>query len=200
MNGFKWSISGAVGAAVAASACCTIPLALVSAGIGGAWVSNLVALEPYRPLFIGLAALLFGIAIVQVKRSSSETDCDCEDGMNNTSKVLLLSFGAIAALGLILSPEFLPLSDSASTTGNPVTAESVDFQEVTLAVDGMTCETCTTTVHKALSNLNGVFEVVVTYEPAIAVVRFDANRVGMEDFERASRHAGYPATAVNNTE
>lgn len=53
-------ITSAVGG-VLASACCAGPLILVSLGLGGAWVSNLTVLEPYRWIFVGVAvaALLF---------------------------------------------------------------------------------------------------------------------------------------------
>lgn len=48
-------------AAVLASTCCLGPLVLVSLGLGGAWVSNLTVLEPFRPWFLGaaLVALFF---------------------------------------------------------------------------------------------------------------------------------------------
>ena len=48
-------------AALLAGACCVAPLVLVTAGLGGAWLANFQLLEPYRPLFIGiaLAALIF---------------------------------------------------------------------------------------------------------------------------------------------
>lgn len=48
-------------AAILASACCLGPLILVTLGFSGAWISNLTALEPYRPVFIGaaLVALYF---------------------------------------------------------------------------------------------------------------------------------------------
>lgn len=48
-------------AAMLASACCLGPLILVSVGLGGAWISNLRALEPFRPVFItaALVAMLF---------------------------------------------------------------------------------------------------------------------------------------------
>ena|SRR5438552_3679801 len=48
-------------AAVLASACCLGPLLLVTVGVSGAWIGNLTRLEPYRPVFIGIAlvALLF---------------------------------------------------------------------------------------------------------------------------------------------
>jgi mercuric ion transport protein len=38
--------------ALAASTCCIIPLILFSLGISGAWIGNLTALEPYKPIFI----------------------------------------------------------------------------------------------------------------------------------------------------
>lgn len=48
-------------AALLASTCCLGPLVLVTLGFSGAWIGNLTALEPYRPLFIGaaLVALFF---------------------------------------------------------------------------------------------------------------------------------------------
>jgi mercuric ion transport protein len=48
-------------AAILASACCLGPLVLVALGFSGAWIGNLTVLEPYRPIFIGVAlvALFF---------------------------------------------------------------------------------------------------------------------------------------------
>ncbi|MDP3307079.1 mercuric ion transporter MerT [Methylotenera sp.] len=42
-------------AAILASTCCLGPLLLVALGFSGAWIGNLTALEPYRPIFIGVA-------------------------------------------------------------------------------------------------------------------------------------------------
>src|SRR5258708_21877074 len=42
-------------AAILASTCCLGPLILVTLGFSGAWLGNVAALEPYRPLFIGAA-------------------------------------------------------------------------------------------------------------------------------------------------
>lgn len=49
-------VTGGV-AAILASACCIGPLLLVSVGLGGAWVSNLQVLEPFKPVFIGMALI-----------------------------------------------------------------------------------------------------------------------------------------------
>ena len=60
MSKFKSKSGGAslaVGgmAGLLASACCLGPLVLITLGVSGAWIGNLTALEPYRPLFIGAA-------------------------------------------------------------------------------------------------------------------------------------------------
>ncbi|OCP16663.1 MULTISPECIES: mercuric transporter MerT family protein [unclassified Ensifer] len=44
--------AGGILGALAASSCCIVPLILFSLGIGGAWIGNLTALAPYKPLFV----------------------------------------------------------------------------------------------------------------------------------------------------
>ena len=58
----KTSFVGAMLAAIGATACCAGPLVLLSLGIGGAWIGNLTALEPYRPIFILLVVVFMGLA------------------------------------------------------------------------------------------------------------------------------------------
>ncbi|GBE07536.1 merT mercuric transport protein [bacterium BMS3Abin11] len=52
----------AAAATIGASLCCIGPLVLLSLGIGGAWVSSLTALTPYRPYFIGITLLFLFLA------------------------------------------------------------------------------------------------------------------------------------------
>ncbi|WP_057957318.1 mercuric transporter MerT family protein [endosymbiont of Ridgeia piscesae] len=49
-------------AAVGASICSVGPFVLLMLGISGAWISNLTAFEPYRPIFIGITLLFLGLA------------------------------------------------------------------------------------------------------------------------------------------
>src|SRR5438876_10821142 len=58
----KGSLAAGLLAAIGASVCCVGPLVLLALGIGGAWISNLIALEPYRPIFIGLTLVFLGLA------------------------------------------------------------------------------------------------------------------------------------------
>lgn len=57
----RGALAAGVLAALLASACCLGPLVLITLGLSGAWIGNLTALEPYRPIFLGvaLAALFF---------------------------------------------------------------------------------------------------------------------------------------------
>src|SRR5215475_487005 len=56
------SLVAAILAGIGASLCCVAPLVLLTLGIGGAWIGNLTALEPYRPVFIGVTVVFFGFA------------------------------------------------------------------------------------------------------------------------------------------
>ena len=53
-------------AAVVGSLCCVAPLVLITLGIGGAWIGHLTALEPYRPIFIGVMVVFLGLAFHQL--------------------------------------------------------------------------------------------------------------------------------------
>lgn len=67
-------------------------------------------------------------------------------------------------------------------------------QTVTLSVPGMTCSACPITVKKALSKVDGVSQVHVTFEKREAVVIFDDAKANVETLTRATTNAGYPST------
>ena len=49
-------------AAIVGSLCCVAPLVLITLGISGAWIGQLTALEPYRPIFIGVMVAFLALA------------------------------------------------------------------------------------------------------------------------------------------
>lgn len=55
-------------AAILASTCCLGPLVLVMLGFSGAWIGNLAVLEPYRPIFIGVALVAMFFAYRRIFR------------------------------------------------------------------------------------------------------------------------------------
>jgi mercuric ion transport protein len=55
-----FAAAGGILGALAASSCCILPLVFVSLGVSGAWIGNLTALAPYKPLFVGATLGLLG--------------------------------------------------------------------------------------------------------------------------------------------
>src|SRR6202035_2141421 len=53
-------------AAIIGSLCCVAPLVLITLGISGAWIGQLTALEPYRPIFIGVMVVFLALAFRQL--------------------------------------------------------------------------------------------------------------------------------------
>ena len=58
--------AGGIVGAILASACCVIPLLLVTLGVSGAWIGNLTALEPYKPYTAAVTLTLIGLGFRQV--------------------------------------------------------------------------------------------------------------------------------------
>jgi mercuric ion transport protein len=107
----KMALIGGVLAGIGASACCAGPLLLLSMGIGGAWISHLTALEPYRPVFILLAALFLGFAfwkLYLVPQSCALDDDRIADRTRNVQRILFWILVPVS-LGLIASPWILPI-------------------------------------------------------------------------------------------
>ena len=107
----KLALAGGVLAGIGASACCVGPFLLLSMGIGGAWIGHLTALEPYRPIFIGLTILFLGLAfrkLYLVPQSCAVEDKCVADRTRSVQRILFW-ISAPLSLGLVASPWILPL-------------------------------------------------------------------------------------------
>ena len=113
------TLVGAVMAAVAASACCVGPLIVAMLGLGGA--GALMALTPYRPLFLTVTAVLLGIGFYMIYgrrpalntsgNDSMEGDaCGCDEAAprrtRGVAKALLWVATAVVTLAA-LSPNII---------------------------------------------------------------------------------------------
>ena len=85
-------------AAILASTCCLGPLILVTLGFSGAWIGNLTALEPYRPIFIvvSLVALFFAWRSIFRPAQACKPDEVCAIPQVRTTYTLI--FWAVSAL------------------------------------------------------------------------------------------------------
>ena len=89
-------------AALLAGACCVVPFVLVSIGVGGAWLANLQLLEPYRPLFIGVAlvALAFAWKRIYMPAQACEPGTAC--AVPKVRRGYKIGFWMVAALFLVM--------------------------------------------------------------------------------------------------
>ena len=107
----KTALVGGMLASIGASACCVGPLLLLSLGIGGAWIGNLAALEPYRPLFITLVLVFLGLAFRQLYfvKQSCDSDANCAPDRTRKAHRLIFWIAAPLLLGLAAVPWLMPL-------------------------------------------------------------------------------------------
>lgn len=67
-------------------------------------------------------------------------------------------------------------------------------QTVTLAVPGMTCAACPITVKQAISRVDGVNKVNVSFDKREAVVTFDDAKASVQKLTQATESAGYSSS------
>lgn len=99
----KATLAGGMIAAILASVCCLGPLVLVMLGVSGAWISNLTLLEPYRPVFIGVALAFMALAWRQIYRAPAAAQCEpgtlC--ALPQTNRVYRVMFWVLSTLVLL---------------------------------------------------------------------------------------------------
>lgn len=98
-------------AALIASTCCLGPLVLVTLGISGAWIGNLSALEPFRPIFIGAALVAMFFAYRRIFRPAQECSPGEVCAVPEIRHGYQIMFWIVAALVLVALafPYVLPL-------------------------------------------------------------------------------------------
>lgn len=111
----SWTAHGSLlagaAAAIGASACCAGPLLLVLLGVGGAWGSRLVALEPYQPFFVAAALVFFGLAFRRLYRrpeACAPGEACALPAVRQRQRVVLWVVAAVAAM-LMSFPLYAPL-------------------------------------------------------------------------------------------
>ena len=100
-----------VAAAIGASLCCVAPLVLLTLGIGGTWIASLTALEPYRPIFVGLTLLFLAVAFRRLYLVPPTCEIGALCANPRVLKRQRLTFWAVALplFSLLAAPWFAPL-------------------------------------------------------------------------------------------
>jgi len=98
-------------AGVLASLCCVGPLALVLAGVGGAWVGTLQAFAPYQPFFLAAAAVALAFAWRRIHRPAAACAPGEACALPAVRRGQRIAFWSVALLVVVsgASPYFAPL-------------------------------------------------------------------------------------------
>lgn len=107
----RWLGLGALLTALGASACCVGPLVLVSLGIGGAWVTNLTAMEAARPIFLIATLVLIGVAFWRLYRTpeTCEVGAACASQSVRRNQRIVFWVGSAILIALLAFPWYAPL-------------------------------------------------------------------------------------------
>ncbi len=171
---------GAAIAAIAASACCVVPAVLALVGISGVGAA---VLTPYRPLFLGVTAVLLGLGFYLSYRApraaaadAADSDsCGCPAPRTRRSGRSMLWLGAIAVAFFAAYPYIA--GAGVRTEGRGDATQTAASERTVLDIDGMTCESCVPEIVDKLSAVSGVVKVNVAFGDATATIVYDPQQV-----------------------
>jgi len=104
-------LAGGILAAIWASICCGIPLLLVTLGISGAWISTMTSFAPLRPVFVGLALVLFGFAIQRAffSRKACVAGVVCAEPRAQRKQRIVFGSLSVVFVAIFTFPWYAPL-------------------------------------------------------------------------------------------
>jgi len=192
-----FATGGALLAAIASSACCWLPLALVAFGASAAGVAGFF--EAYRWLFLGVTSVLLagGFYLLYRKpRCAPGSACAAPNPrLRRMNRVMLWSTTAFV-LAFAAFPNYIgALLGTGDDEDLPMVAPpSAEAFTQTYAIEGMTCEGCATNLQRELAKLPGVEYVEVSYPERRATVRFRSRaQADAEAVDATAQAAGYHA-------
>ena len=103
--------------------------------------------------------------------------------MKHLSSILIILFLAVACNS--------PQTDQESTDNNESTEKVATVEIVVINVSGMHCEGCEKTITDALTALESVKGVRVSFLEEQAKVKYDPTKVSIEEFKAAIEDNGY---------
>lgn len=190
----NWLGVAAVVSAAAASLCCIGPAVFLALGLGS--LGAFAVFEQYRPLLMGVTALILGAAFYFTyrKREVACEDGSCKMGSSGPkAKAALWSITVLAA-GFMTAPYWLA---ALNRRGEPPAAALAagPYQTVLLDVKGMTCTACAVSIEKALRKVPGVKAAAVDFDKAEAQVTA-ASSTGFDSqaLVKAVESTGYKAS------
>ena len=99
----------------------------------------------------------------------------------------------ILIIGVVTLVLVLAIALTGFNTSTQSSEESTNTQEVTLKVDGMTCNMCPLTIKTALRKLDGVVDAEVSFKDKEAKVVYEEGEVTVDEIVKTIENAGFKA-------
>jgi copper chaperone CopZ len=189
------AVGGSVLSALAASACCWIPLLLIALGVSAGGVS--AWFEDFRLVFLGITAVLLGTGFyfVYFRKPYCAPGSACATPNLKLQRVsrVMLWVATVVVIATAAFPNYVGYLTPEDEPGQ-IVIPTDHVAAAAVGIEGMTCEACAILVRNALVKVPGVLDVVVSYPDASATVRFDkASPPAVDALASAVESAGYKA-------
>lgn len=194
-----WAASASVASALVASACCWLPLLLVTLGLSAVGVAS--AFEKVRPYFLGLCAVLLGLGFYLVyfrkETCAPGTACATPNRRFTPFNQAMLWVAVFLVTVFALFPKWAGVALSFAPSQQADLA-SPGLSTMSLRIEGMTCESCALTAQRAILAVPGVRDAKVLYTEREARITLDrASPASSEVLIAAVQKAGYKAKLAN---
>lgn len=186
-----------VTAALLASVCCIGPVVAAAVGLGS--LGFAAALEPLRPLFIGVTVLALGAGFYQAyKRQAACEDGSCSEPKSRKGLRAMMWVSTVIAVVALGFPYYSGslMGGTAQAQAPAPEANEVALAVCTMKVTGMTCAGCESHIIKALGGLGGVRHTTASSKDGTATVTYDESVAKPETFPKTLEdEIGYEAEA-----
>jgi len=168
---------GAVVTAIFSSACCWLPLLLIAFGASAAGVAGFF--ETYRPIFLGVTAVLLAGAFYLVYRKprcAPGEACAVPNTRLQRFNKGMLWVATVIVIAFATFPNYIgALIGGGESNDGGTTIASTAAPDRTYSIEGMTCQACAANLQSQLAQLPGVARAEVSYADKTASVFFDTN-------------------------
>jgi len=105
------------------------------------------------------------------------------------------TFFAIVLASALLACNNAPKQDATTAKASKVQVNKT----ITLAIEGMTCEGCESTVKESIEKLPGIASATASYKEKTTIVAFDSTQTNTTDISKAITDAGYEVKGLKPT-
>lgn len=185
---------GAVGTALASSACCWLPLGLMSVGASAAGAGAFF--QRWRPFFASAAIVSLGLGFYFAYFRNRGGGCgQCAA---KAKRSLRVRRGALWVSAVIVAAFVTFPQSVGAIIGAPVQATPAsDADTMRFSVEGMTCSLCAVSLERGLNEIEGVEHAEVDFAAGAASVRGDDPTI-LRRVQEAAERLGFNATPAGH--